>query len=103
MKIDIRPSLIHGYGVFAKVPIAEGERIGRFRGRRTSEDGSHVLWVWTDRRGWRGYEGTGRLRFLNHQDPPNSAFYGLDLYALRSVEPDEEITIHYGPDLADVA
>ncbi len=102
MKIQLGPSTIHGTGVFAKTMIQAGERIGRFRGRRTEEDGCHVLWVWTED-GWRGYEGTGRLRFLNHQDPPNSEFYGLDLYATRTVAAGEEITIHYGPDLADVA
>ena len=51
--------------------------------------------------GWQGYEGYGRLRFLNHRRPANSDFEGLDLYALTNIRPGEEITIDYGDDPPD--
>ncbi len=102
MKIEVRPSPIHGHGVFARQTIESGDRIGRFLARRTDRDGEHVLWV-EDGDELKGYEGYGRLRFLNHDLKPNSDFEGLDLYALRTIQPDEEITIHYGEDWEDVA
>jgi hypothetical protein len=61
-----------------------------------------VLWL-VDEEGRQGYDGYGRLRFLNHSGTPNSEFDGLDLYAVRTIQPAEEITIHYGEEWADVA
>lgn len=95
MKFDVKQSPIHGKGVFARQRIRRGERIGRYLSRRTTKDGTYVLWVEKDD-GWFGYDGYGRLRFLNHRDPPNSVFDGLELFALSTIEPGQEITIHYG-------
>ena len=82
--------------------IRKGERIGRYVGRRTDRDGPHVLWIeYHD--GWRGYDGFGRLRFLNHDDSPNSEFDGHDLYALRTIRRGEEITCHYGEEWSGAA
>lgn len=103
MKIEVRPSPIHGMGVFATTLIRKEERIGRYVGYRTQRDGRYVLWV-TGRTGkWQGYRGYGRLRFLNHDPHPNSEFRGLDLYAVRPIRPGEEITFHYGEEWEDVA
>jgi SET domain-containing protein len=98
MEFVVAPSPIHGLGVFARTHIPRGYRIGRFACRRARRNGPHVLWVHDGRR-WNGYEGTGRLRYLNHADPPNSRFEGLDLYALEAIRTGEEITIHYGEEL----
>ena len=102
MKIEVKCSGIHGQGVFAKHPIDEDERIGRYVSRRTQRDGTYVLWLEVKEQ-WRGYNGYGRLRFLNHRQDANAEFEGLDLYALRPIEPGEEITIDYGEEWADVA
>ena len=102
MKLEVKPSPIHGLGVFARKRIRKGERIGKYVSRRTRQDGPYVLWV-GDGGQWQGYEGYGRLRFLNHQPTPNSELDGLELHALRTIEPGEEITIHYGEDWAEVA
>ena len=95
MTIEVRSSSIHGLGVFATRTIRKGEWIGRYVGRRTERDGTYVYWV-QDGDAWKGYEGFGRLRFLNHHDQPNSEFEGFELHALRTILPGEEITIHYG-------
>ena len=58
---------------------------------------AHVLWVEGDTEGeWVGYDGTSVLRFVNHSTNPNAELDGQDLYALRPIDKDEEITIDYG-------
>ncbi len=97
MKIEVRPSPIHGLGVFAKKTIDKDERIGRYLANRTRRDGTYVLWVEEDDVGrWSGYDGYGRLRYLNHSRSPNSEFDGLELFAIRPIRRGEEITVHYG-------
>jgi SET domain-containing protein len=103
MKFEVRPSPIHGMGVFARQTIRRGERIGRYLSRKTNRDSRYVLWVDTLDGRWQGYKGYGRLRFLNHRSTPNSEFRGLDLYALRTIRAGEEITFHYGEEWEDVA
>lgn len=62
----------------------------------------HVLWL-HDGEQWKGYEGIGRLRFLNHDPRPNSEFRGLEVHAIRTIRPGDEITVHYGEEWVDVA
>ncbi|MCK4659544.1 MAG: SET domain-containing protein [Phycisphaerae bacterium] len=102
MKIEVRHSPIHELGVFATATIRKDERIGRYQSRKTNRDGRYVLWVESEK-GTQGYNGYGRLRFLNHRSTPNSELDGLELYALRTIRPGEEITIDYGEEWADVA
>jgi SET domain-containing protein len=92
------PSKIHGTGLFARRAISEGEYIGTFHGPKVSDDGTHVLWVYEsdDDEEPVGHRGENLLRFLNHSDDHNAEFDGLDLYALRDIVPDEEITFDYG-------
>ena len=45
-----------------------------------------------------GIRGENELRFLNHASDPNAELDGLDLYALRNIQPRAEITLHYGDD-----
>ena len=61
----------------------------------------HTLWVDFEGKK-RGYEGYGRLRYLNHAPTPNAEFDDRNLHALRRIEMDEEVTISYGEDWADV-
>jgi len=100
-RFEARPSPIHGFGVFAKRPIPPGTFIGQYLARRTDQDSTYTLWV--DFGGEkRGYEGYGRLRFLNHASAPNAEFDERDLFALREILPGEEITISYGAEWADL-
>ncbi|EGV51182.1 SET domain-containing protein [Candidatus Endoriftia persephonae] len=89
-------STIHGVGLFAKQAISEGEYIGTYEGPKAKRDGTYVLWVFEEGKEPVGRSGRNLLRYLNHQDEGNAEFDGFDLYALRDIEPDEEITFDYG-------
>lgn len=96
-RVQVRSSPIHGRGLFALEAIPAGEYIGFYAGRRTRDNGEHVLWVEDTGSGeWLGYDGTNVLRFMNHSARPNGELDGQELYALRDIRPDEEITIDYG-------
>ncbi len=91
----------HGTGVFATCAIVEGTFIGSYQGSPTTVDGTHVLWI-DEGHGFRGVDGTGALRFLNHSRTPNVWFDGRDLYARRDIEPGEELFFDYGEEWTDV-
>jgi len=96
-RVQVRISPIHGRGLFALEAIAAGEYIGFYAGRPTQDNGEHVLWVeQSGNDDWTGYDGTNALRFMNHSARPNGEMDGQQLYALRDIWPDEEITIDYG-------
>ncbi|GAB4115386.1 MAG: hypothetical protein Tsb0027_05610 [Wenzhouxiangellaceae bacterium] len=87
---------IHGYGLFARHDIAEGEFIGHYAGRETEVDGMHVLWLYDEEADhWEGIDGDNEMRFLNHSDEPNADFWNADLYAQQDIAADEEITFDY--------
>lgn len=99
--VETRESPTHGTGVFAIGLISDGTLIGTYQGSPTAIDGTHVLWV-DDGGGFRGVDGTGPLRFLNHSRTPNTWFDGRDLYSLRDIKADEELLFDYGEDWVDV-
>lgn len=67
--------------------------IGVVRGQPTTIDGEHVLWIDQNE----GLHVQCDLRYINHSDTPNAAYYdNLDVCALRDVEAGEEITHDYG-------
>lgn len=89
-------SPIHGRGVFALAAFRRNDHIGTFQGARTRRNGTHVLWLQDESGGEVGIRGRNGLRFLNHATKPNAEFRGRELFALRKIEPGEEITLHYG-------
>lgn len=93
-------SSIHGQGLFAARFIAPGAYIGTYWGPEVTQDDIYVLWLCDDDCPDQaiGRDGSNLLRFLNHQRPGNAEFDGFDLYALRAIRPDEEITFDYGSD-----
>ena len=96
--VEVRPSSIHGRGVFAVRAIARDEYIGTFFGPPARRDGMHVLGVHdgeSDSASVVGRIGRNMLRFINHAAACNAEFDGFDLYALRAIASDEEITIDY--------
>ena len=97
-----RRSPIHGKGCFATRPIAAREYIGDYTGNRTASDGTYVLWVEADDGEFHGIDGDGVLRWLNHSRRPNVEFDGPRLFALRDIDPDEELTFHYGEEWENV-
>ena len=62
----------------------------------------YVLWVLDDNDREVGVEGRNALRFLNHSSRPNAEFLGLELHAIRNIQPGAEVTIHYGDAWQDV-
>ena len=90
---------IHGRGLFAKQPLKKGSYLGSYKGPETTDmegAGPHVLWAEQDDGSWLGRDGRNVLRYLNHHHRPNCEFDGFDLYALRHIPADAELTIHYG-------
>lgn len=95
----VAESPIHGHGLFARRRIEPDAYIGTYEGPASEEDGMHVLWLWNeDTDQWEGIDGINEMRFLNHASEPNADWWGDELYALRRIEPDEEITFDYGWD-----
>ena len=97
-KITIRKSPIHGKGVFAKRRLRRGMRVGRYEGQETETDGIYVLWIDQGNGTYAGRDGKNDLRFLNHSSDPNAEFDNDELYVIRTIQPGEEITFHYGED-----
>jgi len=95
-RVVVRSSEIHGRGVFAAQRLRPGAHIGSFRGRPTRKDGTHVLWLIDDDGSEEGIRVTNELRYLNHSADPNAELDGLELLALRNIQPGCEVTIDYG-------
>jgi hypothetical protein len=91
-KTYVANSNIHGKGLFTKITIADGKKIGWLQCHPTEVDGIYVLWINEQQ----GIEVTCDLRYINHSDHPNACYYDdLSVVALRNIEPDEEITHDY--------
>ena len=98
MKFAVRPSAIHGQGLFATTFIPAETLIGRVEGTPTRDDGPHVLWL-TEEIGLRV---TNVMRYINHSDDANAAYYDDgEVVALRDIHPGEEITHHYDGDATE--
>jgi len=92
----VATSPIHGRGLFARDTIKKGAYIGTYEGKATDTDGMHVLWLLDDELDqWEGIDGNNEMRFLNHSENPNADFWGADLYSLRKIRKDQEITFDY--------
>lgn len=91
------PSDIHGFGLFAKISFTAGEFIGTYQGPEAKRDGTYVLWVYAEGEDQppMGRSGRNLLRWLNHRDQGNAEFDGFDLYAMKAIEPGDEITFNY--------
>jgi len=90
--VYVGDSPIHGKGLFARHFIKAGEIIGIIDGIPTSSNGEHVLWV----DGENAIHVQCELRFINHSDTPNAAYYDtLEVCALKDIKPGEEITHNY--------
>ncbi|MEM9791045.1 MAG: SET domain-containing protein-lysine N-methyltransferase [Planctomycetota bacterium] len=91
--VDVRDSPIHGKGLFAARRIRKGEVIGQIVGRLTTDDGPYVLWINESL----GVEVHNDLRYINHSEAPNAAYFDDgEVAAIRAIEPGEEITHDYG-------
>ena len=91
--VEVKPSNIHGRGLFARSWIRKGTIFGRVKGKRTRRDGPYVLWL--DE--LKGVNIANRMKFINHSSRPNAVLYDdLTVVALRHIKAGEEITHNYG-------
>ncbi len=94
--VYVARSKIHGRGLFARKTIAAETLIGEIEYKPTQKNGMHVLWIWDEAtKTWAGHDIRNELRFANHSNQPNSEFWDTELYALKNIAADEEITFDY--------
>lgn len=96
--LQVAASPIHGNGLFASNRIKKGSFIGTYEGPTAKKNGKYVLWTEDEDGNNEGRRGINKLRFLNHSAKPNTEFDGYDLFALRSIKPEAELTFNYGWD-----
>lgn len=98
---EVRQSPLHGRGLFATRLIRKDTVIGWLETEPAGEhelEGPYVLWV----DGQTPVRVTCDLRFINHSDEPNAAYFDdLSVMALRDILPGEEILHDYMGDLVD--
>ena len=118
-KIVAHKSTIHGNGVFARLPIAKGERVIEYKGRRRThedvdagdsgdvESGHTFLFTLNDEYVIDANHGGNTARWINHSCDPNCEAV-LDeneeeprksrvfIEARRAIRPGEELTYDYG-------
>jgi SET domain-containing protein len=93
----VKPSEVHGRGCFT-AQLLRPATIFRAPHYDTNEE------TWTSVTTENGiYELYSPFKFLNHSEDPNAELYqtesgGFELYILREIARDDEITISYGPD-----
>lgn len=113
----LSPSKIHGFGVFAKEPIARGTKVWEFNPvfdiRFSEEDferlpdsvrleiESHLYQP--EENGLLYYEST-MGKYMNHSRTPNVDFTDIKIgWATRDIQADEELTCDYRQFMADVS
>ncbi|MEO8297041.1 MAG: SET domain-containing protein-lysine N-methyltransferase [Burkholderiales bacterium] len=103
------PSRIDGTGAFAGEAIPAYRKIGEIRGEPISVREAnrrvrglqriHMVEI-SDKRAIDASQSTDPLRFTNHSCTPNTTLRvrqgRIELYALRAIQPGEELTADYG-------
>lgn len=99
--IEVRESPLHGRGLFATQHIPEDTVIAWLATEPADEtdlDGPYVLWV----DGVQPVRVTCDMRYINHGDEPNAAYYDdLSVMAVRDIQQGEEILHNYMGDAID--
>jgi len=110
---EVRPSHIHGTGVFARANISAetrvieyiGERISKDESLRRREAGNFFVFIVTEEFDIDGAVDWNPARFINHSCEPNCEARQEDdriwIIALRDIQAGEELTFNYGYDLQD--
>lgn len=105
--LSVKESPINGMGCFATLPFRRGKKIANYAGERitTAEAKRRAnrrrLRICAIDTRWSldGSRGGNGTHYINHSCEPNSfmkILYGyIQFYALRDIEPGEEITIDY--------
>ncbi|HEY0548052.1 MAG TPA: SET domain-containing protein-lysine N-methyltransferase [Verrucomicrobiae bacterium] len=110
---EVKPSGIHGMGIFARVDIpAEtrileyvGERINKKESLRRRKENNFFVFVVTNKFDLDGAVDWNPARFINHSCAPNCEARMEEeriwIYAVRALRAGEELTFNYGYDLQD--
>lgn len=108
-EVAVRKSRIDGFGAFAAEDIPPQKKIGEIRGesisvaeaRRRAQGRQRIMIVEVSAR--KAIDASGSndpMRFTNHSCQPNGQLRitdgRIEFYALRDIEPGEEITVSYG-------
>jgi len=92
IELEVRPSSIHGRGLFALTAIAEHALVGVCEVEPADPPGPHTLWCESG-----PVNVVCQLRFTNHSSTPNVVYYdSLRVVALRDIAAGEELTYNYG-------
>ena len=98
--LEVKLSPLHGRGLFASAAIPADTMLGELQTQPAQDhelEGPYVLWVQDDT----PVRVTCDLRFINHSAAPNAVYYDdCTVYALRDIEPGEEILHNYLGDAA---
>jgi SET domain-containing protein len=110
---EVRPSTIHGTGVFARADIVEGTRVIEYVGERLDKDeslrrrqeGNFFVFTVTDDFDIDGSVEWNPARFINHSCAPNCEAQEEDehiwIIAVRDIKAGEELSFNYGYDIQD--
>lgn len=110
---EVRPSHIHGTGIFTRANIAAetrvieylGERVSKDESLRRRQDGNFFVFIVTEEFDIDGAVDWNLARFINHSCAPNCEARQEDehiwIIALRDIQAGEELTFNYGYDLQD--
>lgn len=114
-RFEIKKSTIQGAGkgLFARVELNPGDRVGDFVGLHMNEaelesseysDSDYLVWICHDYYIVCDEPHGNHTRFVNHDDSPNcemiisSRWKTARLEVIERIEPGEELFIDYGPD-----
>lgn len=102
-QLTVQPSNIDGYGVFTKQFIKRGSFIAQLHGSRVlyksvihGQSNRYDNWIGIGKDTW--IDPIDEFQYLNHSCNPSAGLQGtrnLKLYAMRDLQPGEEITIDY--------
>jgi SET domain-containing protein len=108
-KFEVKPSRIHGQGLFARTRIParrkmgelDGDRIKQAEARRRARRTRSIMIVeLDDGTAIDASRGGNHFRYVNHSCSPNAymrVFRGrLEFYSLREIRAGEELTCNYG-------
>ncbi len=108
--LAVLPSPIHGHGVFIRQPLKKGKYIAELRGSRVryeptiyGQSNRYGDWIGIGKNTW--IDPIDEFQYLNHSCNPSAGLKGsrkLRLYAMRDLEPGDEITIDYSTTEEDV-
>lgn len=106
---EVRPSRIHGHGVYARVRVSARRKLGELGGeritlrearRRARLHDSIKIVEFDDGTALDATHNDGAFSYVNHSCAPNAylrrAYGRVEFYALRDIAPGEELTCDYG-------